>query len=662
MSVRPENEHSWKRLLEKCETARVPILPAAIGLFACLLVALFALTTPIGRDSALNLEWAESIGTTLKFQMTEVPHYIYPPYLTNGGPLLYAGGLGYALTHSVDGAIALGIVSGFAVLVVGLILLDPWLSAVALALLFVWPIFRFLSTAFLAEFWATGLTLIGLAFFARAQSAPTIAKLFADRRAWIAFVLFSLAICSKMVVCFAVCGVIFATVFARERPSDVAGAVLNGLRALAVTAVCCSIVGILFFLEFGFAIVQAVRSVQALSTIPASFLTWLNGMFYLTSVGQHARVVTFAGQFNRFSNSDLLIVIIAAALILVLRRPSYLLLVFFCALLWLHFAMEERETLPDFLTVLVLGLHEMLAIIGGIAQRRRLPAAPLKMIALAGILVFVTYKTPGLGAPVTDPDRRYGAYLTNGYMHYSPEMVQDFKAHAYILTGGIALPQIDASWGLTFYDRFAPQNAHLWNEDDVLLFDVAQFPKTTVADNCSSVIRAEGDLVLCRPRKDVPLAYEPVVMPPGQRRTVDLSRQSWTAIAAFHRASDGPHRSPEYRFVGTEAISGDPSKAVTLAVAVQPGKAYVFSARVDPSRLAGDRDFDLTIYDASTSYAIAFWPAGPPGGYTLTPWVCPPGVHHVILGMGMTASASPNEQALTFAEPALTEIETPRTP
>ncbi len=636
------------------------ILPALIGLAGCVLAGYFALHAPISRDSAFGLQWAHSIGTSFKFQMTEVPRLIYPPTLSNGGPLMYAGGLGYALTHSVDGSIAVATVSGFAMLEVGLILLDPWLGCVAVAALFVWPIFGYLSTAFLAEFWATGLTLTGLAVFARAQSAPTIAKLFADRRTWFALFLFSLGTWSKVVACFAILGVIFATLFAREQPRNVASAALNTLRALALTAVCCAIIGVMFFLEFGFAIVHTLRSVQGALSVPSLFRELLEGMTGLASGGQHAQVITFAEQFGKYSNGHLLEAIIAAAVILVVSKPSYSLLVFLAAMLWLHFGMDERETLPAFFTILALGLRETLAVIAAAAHRYRLPAPAFKTLALAGVLVFVAVNTPGLGAPPADPDRRYGANLSQGYMHYSPAMVQDIKAHAYVLTAGIdAMPQIGTSWGLTFYDRMAPSNAYLWNEDNVLLFDVAQ--SATVADNCSSVIRTEGVIVLCRARKDVPLAYLPVVMPPGRRRTIDLRARPWNTAAGFQRGSAGPHGSADYHFAGTGAVNtGLAQEAVTLAVPVQPGNAYVFSAWVDPSNLnaAGDEKFDFIIYDAAGVYANEWWPVGPPGRYALQPWVCPPGIHRVTLGMGMTASALSSAQVLKFSEPALTEIET----
>ena len=112
--------------------AVLPRLPFAIAILTCFLVTVFTLRAPISRDSASGVQWAESIGTTFSFQNTEVPHLVYPPYLSNGGPLMYAGGLGFALTHDIDGALVAGDLLAAVVLLIGLMLLRPWFSAIPL--------------------------------------------------------------------------------------------------------------------------------------------------------------------------------------------------------------------------------------------------------------------------------------------------------------------------------------------------------------------------------------------------------------------------------------------------------------------------------------------------------------------------------------------------
>jgi hypothetical protein len=650
--------------------AVLPRLPFAIAILTCFLVTVFTLRAPISRDSASGVQWAESIGTTFSFQNTEVPHLVYPPYLSNGGPLMYAGGLGFALTHDIDGALVAGDLLAAVVLLIGLMLLRPWFSAIPLVALFVWPIFAYVSHAFLAEIWATGLVVLGLALFERLQAIPTIPRLFADRRTWLVFLIFSLATWSKMVASLAIFGIIFATVYERWAARAWGLIVLNALRSLAVTVVACSIIGTLFFLEFGFAIVHTVRSVAGARAVPSMFRGLIDGMFGLANIGQASSARAFLGTFGRFggqigdqrSTHQLIIVILIAAAVLVLSKPSYALLVFIAGALYLHFGFDEREVLPVYFVILVLGIREIVRIVGRVAERRHLPAPLFEALSMAAVLLFLCLGNPVMGAPAADPGRRYGVNVWNGYEHYSPEMVAALKAHAHVFIAGIlALPQVDASWNLVFYDRTSVENANLWGQDNVLLFDVAQFPKTTVADNCGSVIRTDGDLVLCNARKDVPLGYIPVPPPAGKMSVIDLADRSWTVTSGFQTALAGPHGSKDYEYVGTGGQLSDPRSlsAVALTVPVQPGTTYVFSAWVDPSNLSGDDRIGLNIFTAAGAIAGSSWPVGPPTRYSAVPWLCPPGINQVTLAMGLNFAVIPAGQKVRFSEPKLTAF-TPR--
>jgi len=397
---------------------------------------------------------------------------------------------------------------------------------------------------------ATGLVVLGLALFERLQAIPTIPRLFADRRTWLVFLIFSLATWSKMVASLAIFGIIFATVYERWAARAWGLIVLNALRSLAVTVVACSIIGTLFFLEFGFAIVHTVRSVAGARAVPSMFRgssTECSG--WLTSVkrpppepswersvvrrpDRRPEVHPPADHRDSYRGGGPRAIEAELCVAGVHRRALYL-----------HFGFDEREVLPVYFVILVLEFARSCASSGASPRGGTCPLRYLKRYR-CGVLLFLCLGNPVMGAPAADPGRRYGVNVWNGYEHYSPEMVAALKAHAHVFIAGIlALPQVDASWNLVFYDRTSVENANLWGQDNVLLFDVAQFPKTTVADNCGSVIRTDGDLVLCNARKDVPLGYIPVPPPAGKMSVIDLADRSWTVTSGFQTALAGPHGS-----------------------------------------------------------------------------------------------------------------------
>jgi len=113
-------------------------------------------------------------------------------------------------------------------------------------------------------------------------------------------------------------------------------------------------------------------------------------------------------------------------------------------------------------------------------------------------------------------------------------MVAALKAHAHVFIAASSRCRKSMHLGTWCSTTVPAWKTQIFGAKTTFCFsDVAQFPKTTVADNCGSVIRTDGDLVLCNARKDVPLGYIPVPPPAGKMSVIDLADRSWTVTSAF---------------------------------------------------------------------------------------------------------------------------------
>ncbi len=136
---------------------------------------------------------------------------------------------------------------------------------------------------------------------------------------------------------------------------------------------------------------------------------------------------------------------------------------------------------------------------------------------------------------------------------------------------------------------------------------------------------------------------------------VSLEARRWNLTANMHHGPGGPRALVDYEYTGTGAPGGN--EVATLEVPVQPGKIYVFSSWVDPSKIS-DGQFDLIIdtADGKSTYSITYGSAGPPLRYSTPPWLCPPGVTRVMLGLQANGLTLARGQKLKFSEPALAEL------
>jgi hypothetical protein len=110
-----------------------------------------------------------------------------------------------------------------------------------------------------------------------------------------------------------------------------------------------------------------------------------------------------------------------------------------------------------------------------------------------------------------------------------------------------------------------------------------------------------------------------------------------------------------YEYVGTG--NRDENELAKIAMPVTPGKAYIFSALVDPSNIT-DGKFDLIVdtKDGRASYAWVFHGRGPARRFETAAWQCPPDVKEVLLGMQLVRSSVARGKVLRFKDPVLTEV------
>lgn len=654
------------------------LAPRAILLFqivvvlaTCYFVALLTLRQPLGYDAARFLGASESIGTTLSYEELNFPPTVFDPNITMGGPMLYLAGAGFALTHNSDVALVVGTVSGTLILLVGLALLRWWLTLLPAALLPLWPMYHYVSTSFVGELWSGGMLLIGLAIMERMPTRLDARKLLADRRIWFACLCFGVAMASKLLISFAVFAVAFATIYERDKAHDLKGYVRDGMRALGLAVLVCVMSAAVFLASVCVAVTLTTRSLLGLADLPSALAGYLAMNFGDAGMARasHLSVVT---QADNFSSHLVLLIAAMAAIVLLAKRPSYMIFVIAAAGLWLVYDMNERRMVPMFVIILALGLREAMRLAAQSAQARGWSATGAQAALATALLVFVVVANPAIGAtgiPPADPLRRYAVEIQDGpsgYIydyHYRPRLISVLRAHRYVLTDHVwMLPEITDFWGIEFYDRMALENAALWNSDTVLLFDRDNpfWPTTTVAGNCGRVLYSDGPLVVCRPRGDVPLSYQPSPPPFAANAVVyevTLDTQRWVLTPKM-RAQDGPGGSVYYSYVGTGSPVG--VEGATLSVPVEPGRTYVFSARVDPSHIAtagpgNVGEFDLLINPLNNkfTYAGVFSPEGPPSRYATSPWLCPPGITRVELVMQLVWTAVKAGQHLSFSDPIL---------
>lgn len=640
---------------------------ALIAIATCWFVAYLTLGQDLGLDAARFLGVARSIGTTFSYEQLNFPATVFDPNITIGGPMMYIAGAAFALTHNIEAAFVAGTVSGTLVVLVGLALMRRSFVVLPAVFLLIWPFYYVVSTTFYGEIWSAGALLIGLWAMEQIQAPLTPRGLINDRRIWLACICFGVAVASKLLIGFAVFAVVFAVVYDQQAARGWNAIARNALRALVTDVTVCAASGAVFFVGVAFAVITTVRSVAGVADVPTAFVHYL-GLNFGDAASTYASS-GLAAEVSSFSSHPVLLLAGLAAVILLATRPSYALLVIITGGLWLVDDVSERRLVPMFLIILALGLREALRLAGSVAAELQWPAMGAQSLLVAVVIAFVLLADHGVAPalPAPDPQQKYAVDLVDGRFaeyHYAPRLVSVLRGHPYVLTDGWwRLPEITDFWGQEFYDRMAPENAHLWDEDAVLLFDRdnTSWPPTTVAENCGQIIYTDGPLVVCRPRNDRALDYQASAppFPPGvEVRNVSFETAQWDTTTNMHAALSGPRGSRDYEYTGT-GTSDDVESAI-LTVPVYPGRTYVFSAWVDPTKLTtaavGDvGEFDLLIdtTDNRSTYAGVFSPVGPPARYSTSAWVCPEGVTRVNLVMQSIHTVIPRGQRLKFAEPVL---------
>jgi hypothetical protein len=658
--------------LARFETAvRSVVTERAFTVFAVLIVCYVAvrsaLRIAIDFNEAYNIAVAKGIGSSFSYAIENVPRHFSYLTISANGPIQYIGGLGYALTHQIDGALVAGVLSSALVLSAGLILLRPWLIALGVVLVFTFPAFTGVLIQFNGYVWAAGAALVGFALLERALRTTPFRDVWRSRAVWVAAAWFSAALASKLIIMFGVAALAFAAAFNARHPRGPS----EILRDAALSACTAAIVGImaslLFFVQFAFAAVHTARSLSALAGSPGLFV----GYFHETFAQGYDVVAARPGvamQFASFDSHLVLAALIVATVVLVASRPAYAPLVAVAAGLWLRIGMDETHMSSYFVILLALGTREAAELVGRAAKRYDLAPGPARVYAFGALFVLALLLNPLFGAdaiPAGDPQRAYAVQLSTGEKHYSPQLVERLRSYPFVFTSGYwQFPEISDRWRFEFFDRTSPENAQLWDKNPVLLFDRSNhaWPVTSVQDNCGKVLMLDGDIVLCTLRPDVPLSYQAPVPSGTKLRDVSLSSANWTLSPNVRRVAGPPSRNPLYEYTGTgapDSVSG------TTDVTVQPGETYVFSAWVDPSGLRGvpTGEFALLILnERSISYTSMFYPVGPPGRYSTAPWKCPPGTTRVRLAVGLIQTTVARGAAFAFSAARMSTVVAPSMP
>jgi hypothetical protein len=134
---------------------------------------------------------------------------------------------------------------------------------------------------------------------------------------------------------------------------------------------------------------------------------------------------------------------------------------------------------------------------------------------------------------------------------------------------------------------------------------------------------------------------------------IHQAASSWTPSSNTHVLSTPG--GVAYQYTGTGVPSGN-ENALRL-VAVKPGRAYVFSAWVDPSHIKSG-DFDLVIdkSDGSSTYQSIFHGNDKAGLFKTSSWTCPQDVTQVLLGMQLIEAVVTPGEKLQFMRPTLQEL------
>lgn len=646
---------------------------AAIGALLIVASTYYAYDVPTDFNQAYNFQITEAIAKSFCYCTRYHPTVVFPSASSTNGILYYVGAAFYAMTGSMDTSV-LGVVAvGTALLVIALFCLAPWLILVAALLFVIWPTQDATFLSFLGELWALGFALLGIWLLRAVEVRSGWLALFRSNQFRLAVLCFGLSMESKLIAV-AATGTIPLAIFyekfaldTRSRPTLSAV-----LRTLGAGAACFAGSAICLFLVVSFSVAHSLRAPFAVGQMAQAVASFVGDMF----VGHGAALVQAHDSLGGFASGisqipiAVILLVVAAAVALLYENPGYV--VFIVTTLGLCgtlLAIDPRYTVIPFDLIVYLGAMA--------AYKLRLRVSIIPAAFAVALAVTVLTRTPfygtllargastGLNLSTNAVDTAAGPYA-HPYV-YSQELVRDLRQHRYVLTSGWwQMPEISSRYGLTFYDRMAIENAGLWNQDSVLLFDRYNhdWPETSRAANCGFVIDVDGPLVLCRPRPDVPLDFLAPGAPSassGRGVIVDLDHYSWSATRGIRAVSGASPGVVQYAYRGDGTADSD--ERVTLEMPVQAGKTYVFSALVDPSGIhetsGTNGQFDLFIDtpDARSTYAISYYPVGPPTRYATDAWTCPPGVTRVELGLQLTDTVVRKGGVVRFSLPRLTVVE-----
>ncbi|HET9030607.1 MAG TPA: hypothetical protein VFN49_10535, partial [Candidatus Aquilonibacter sp.] len=264
---------------------------------------------------------------------------------------------------------------------------------------------------------------------------------------------------------------------------------------------------VLFALN-AFSVIHSMRSVDALA-IWRTFSGFIGSM-----VGQGQG---HAGQGIPALDTPLIAVLFAMACVLLLvANVGYAFFVAATLVWWMYFGASERHLVVPFFVLMMMAGVEARGLVERVVKRRsdRLAAPALLAPVLAAVAVVFMFSAGGVyGVRLRRfPDRAHVLSTSNGHWIYSRKLVSVLRTYPYVLTSGWwQFPELSLRENMEFYDRTSPANANLPRQGAVLFFDRGNTlsPFTSVRANCARVLYTEGPLVVCAPKPNVALAFQP---------------------------------------------------------------------------------------------------------------------------------------------------------
>lgn len=500
---------------------RATAIFAVVGLAVVLLVLRYSTYPYIDHDAAEGLMVSQQIGERFCYCFMYEPMFVFPPGESVNGIPQYVAGLFFAISHNPDIASVGTATAGMALLVLALLIFEPWLAIATGVLLLIWPRFFLVAIVFSGEVWALAFILLGVAALRRTLRCVDLSAKFSPSYIW-PLLCFGFAIEAKLLASITLFPLIFAIAYQelRKKSQPAAGILRPLLRAILVTG--GSVIGAFAVLALfiAFSVGHSIGHWHDFALMGSRFLQFISAMISMGK-GQATQAFTIWQQSGRFDSPTVIVLLLLASIVLIVSNWTYAVLVVSTLAFWLHFGgTVERHFLIAIYVVIVVGAATFGEMIRDFSLRRGWnplwPQAAAGCLGLIGVaLLTMLFGTTFAGPEAARPaaggaDRAHVVLTSQGPFIYDIKFIEAIRKNQFVVTSGFwNYPEMALREHLHLYDRNATENKWLPVAKTALLFDVGNHtpPATSIRGNCGAILARDGPLVLCRIRRDAPINY-----------------------------------------------------------------------------------------------------------------------------------------------------------